>query len=300
MKKRPIIFTLFSENHVAQAMHKTLGYDMGKITLHQFPDGETSVTIDSEVDGRDIIFIAQLDNPNPKFLPLLFAAETTKALGGKRVALIAPYLPYMRQDIQFHPGEGVTSKYFAKLISHYFDALITIDPHLHRWHALNELYTIPAKTLHAMDEVSHWIQNNVTNPVLIGPDAESSQWVADISGKIHVPFLILEKVRKGDRVVEIFMSNIGLYKDCTPVLVDDIISTAATMIETVIHLKALKMKAPVCIGVHALFAGNAYTDLINAGADKIITCNTIAHVSNVINLKDVLVKAIVGLYKQEN
>lgn len=292
MKQSPVLFSLFGGNHFAKAIHQALGYDLGNITLHQFPDEETVIKIDSLVQDKEVIFIENLEHPNSKLLPLLFAAETTRELGAKKIGLIAPYLPYMRQDKRFHSGEGVTSRYFATLISSYFDGLLTIDPHLHRWHSLTDIYTIPAKTLHAIDAISTWIKMNVPNALLIGPDAESSQWVSAIAQKIDTPFLILDKVRKSDNLVEASMPNVGLYQNHTPILVDDIISTAATMIETVHHLKSLNMKPPICIGVHALFSGHAYDDLLKAGAKKIVTANTIAHDSNKIDLKDIIIQSI--------
>ncbi|CAM3018465.1 MULTISPECIES: ribose-phosphate pyrophosphokinase [Legionella] len=292
MKQSPILFSLFGSNYLANAIHQALGYDIGEITLHQFPDEETVIKIDSLVQNRDVVFITHLEHPNSKLLPLLFAAETARGLGCKKIGLIAPYLPYMRQDKQFHSGEGITSKYFATLISNYFDGLLTIDPHLHRWHSLSDLYSIPAKALHATKSISNWIKINVPNPLLIGPDAESSQWVSESARNINAPFLILEKIRKGDNIVEASMPNVELYQQNTPILIDDIISTAATMIETVTHLKSLKMKAPVCIGVHALFSGTAYDDLLKSGAKQIVTCNTIVHASNGIDMKDNLIKSI--------
>ncbi len=90
--------------------------------------------------------------------------------------------------------------------------------------------------------------------------------------------------------------QIEAYETHTPVLIDDIISTAATMIKTVHHLKSLGMKPPICIGVHAIFAGNAYSDLQMAGVEKIITCNTIQHESNGIDLKAVLIQKISGIF----
>ncbi len=292
MKQTPILFSFFGNNYFAKSFHQALGYDLGNITLHQFPDEETIIKIDSLVLGREIIFIANLEHPNSKLLPLLFAAETAKELGAKKIGLIAPYLPYMRQDKRFHSGESVTSRYFATLISNYFDGLLTIDPHLHRWHLLTDIYSIPAKTLHAVDSISTWIKRNVPNAILIGPDAESSQWVSEIARKIDAPFLILEKIRKGDNIVEVSMPNIGIYQSHTPILVDDIISTATTMIETINHLNLLKMKPPICIGVHALFSGHAYDNLLKAGAKKIVTTNTIVHDTNEIDLKDIIIQSI--------
>ncbi|KTD71774.1 phosphoribosylpyrophosphate synthetase [Legionella steelei] len=297
MKPTPILFSLFGSDHFAKAMQPQLGYEMGSITLHQFPDDETVINIKSSVNDKNVIMIADLTHPNDKILPLLFAAETAKELGAKKIGLIAPYLVYMRQDKRFQPGDSITSHYFATLISNYFDGLMTIDPHLHRWHALNDIYSIPAIALHATKPIAAWIKANVPDALLIGPDAESAQWVSDIAQRIKAPFLVLEKQRKGDNLVEISIPQISLYQSHTPILVDDIISTAATLIKTVNHLKSLHMKPPICIGVHALFAGNAYEDLQQAGVKQIITCNTIAHASNAIDVTDLMIQAMDDLFK---
>ncbi|MFZ2315025.1 MAG: ribose-phosphate pyrophosphokinase [Gammaproteobacteria bacterium] len=291
MKQTPIIFPLFDDG-LAKKLADKLHYEIGKITQHQFPDEETVMQIDSDVTGRDIIFITSLDKPNSKLLPLIFAAETAGELGSKKITLIAPYLAYMRQDKQFQPGQGITSKYFAKLISIYFDSLITIDPHLHRWHSLNDIYSIPTKVLHASDDIALWIHQNIQNPVLIGPDVESTQWVEEIAKKSNAPFLILEKARKGDRSVEISIPNIERYRESTPILIDDIISTGMTMIETIKHLQLLKLKPPVCIGVHAVFADNAYHELLASGVERIVTCNTIQHVSNGIDISNGIIQLL--------
>jgi ribose-phosphate pyrophosphokinase len=78
------------------------------------------------------------------------------------------------------------------------------------------------------------------------------------------------------------------YKNHTPVLVDDIISTAHTMIETIGHLKKAGMKPPVCIGIHPVMASRAYDKLIKAGAEKIVTCNSITHPSNAIKVDELI------------
>ncbi|HLF66025.1 MAG TPA: ribose-phosphate diphosphokinase, partial [Gammaproteobacteria bacterium] len=228
---------------------------------------------------------------------LLFAAETARALGATTVDLIAPYLPYMRQDKSFSSGEGVTSQYFAKLISQYFDSLLTIDPHLHRWQALNEIYDIPTQVLHATESICAWIKQEVKAPLLIGPDAESAQWIERIAQQLQAPFLVLEKKRMGDRSVEISIPKIELFADKTPVLIDDIISTATTMIAAVKHIHALKIGPPICIGVHAIFADDAYQNLRRSGVKTIVTCNTIVHESNAIDVSAMIANALKGQNK---
>jgi ribose-phosphate pyrophosphokinase len=154
---------------------------------------------------------------------------------------------------------------------------------------LSEVYQIPCAVQHAADHISEWIKDNIERPVLVGPDSESEQWVSEVAKSAKAPFIVLEKIRHGDKDVEVSVPNVENYKNHTPVLVDDIISTARTMIETVEHLKRAGMKPSICIGVHAVFSGNAYQELQNAGTADIVTCNTIPHESNGIDVSDILV-----------
>ncbi|MDO8998138.1 MAG: ribose-phosphate pyrophosphokinase [Bacteroidota bacterium] len=287
-----IIFTLPGNEKLVERLLQKLKAEEGKVEIRQFPDTETYVRVLSDVKNKKVIIICTLHEPDEKLLPLYFLSKTIKSLGATAVCLIAPYLSYMRQDKVFKPGEGITSEYFASLISGFADSLITIDPHLHRRASMNEIYSIPSKVLHASKLISSYIKENIKNPLLIGPDAESEQWVSEVAKDAGAPFIVLKKIRKGDKDVEVSVPDVQNYLNHTPVLVDDIISTARTMIETVRHLKNAKMKAPTCIGVHAVFAGNAYEELKKSGAEKIITCNTIEHVSNEIDISDLLVKNI--------
>ncbi|MDP1746832.1 MAG: ribose-phosphate diphosphokinase, partial [Bacteroidota bacterium] len=207
----------------------------------------------------------------------------------KSICLVAPYLAYMRQDKQFNPGEAITSEYFAKLLSSNVDRLVTVDPHLHRRVSMKEIYSIPCEVLHADRLISKWVKKNIPNALLIGPDSESEQWVSEVAKNAGVPFIILQKIRNGDRNVEVSVPQVEEYKNYTPVLVDDIISTARTMIETVGLLNKAGMKPPVCIGVHAVFAGNAYEDLVRSGVSEVVTCNTVLHESNAIDIGEIII-----------
>jgi ribose-phosphate pyrophosphokinase len=286
MKK--IVFALRGNDVLAEILIHKEKAEKGFFETRTFPDGETYVRILSDVKDKKVILVCTLHNPDSKLLPLYFMAKTAKELGAKSVTLIAPYLSYMRQDTVFQPGEAVTSTYFAQIISSMADTLITIDPHLHRRSSLSEIYTIPSRVEHAANHISSWIKYTVEKPILIGPDSESEQWVAEVAKNANAPYIILTKVRHGDRDVEISVPLIEKHKDFTPVLVDDIISTGRTMIETIKHLKTAGMKPPICVGVHAVFAGNAYQEILNSGAKEIITCNTIPHESNRIDISDLL------------
>jgi len=186
----------------------------------------------------------------------------------------------------------VTSRIFARLLSSAVDGLVTIDPHLHRYHALSEIYSIPSRAEHAAPAIAGWIRAHIEHPVIVGPDYESEQWVSEVASMAGAPFIVLSKTRHGDREVEIDVPPLDPWREHTPVLVDDIISTARTMMETIDHLTRAGYAAPVCVGVHAVFAGDAYEGLKNAGAADIVTCNTVTHPSNVIDLTPMLADGV--------
>ncbi len=284
MKK--LFFALPGNEKFTQILLESNNGEQGQYNIRQFPDNETYIQILSEVKNKEVVLVCTLNKPDHKFLPLYFLAKTTKELGAKKIILAAPYLAYMRQDKSFNPGEAITSKYFANLLSSFIDALITIDPHLHRRTSLSEIYSISTKTGHAAPYISQWIKNNVNNAVIIGPDIESEQWVSEIAIDAGVPYVILNKIRFGDYDVEISKPNLSNYLSHTPILIDDIISTGKTLIKTINHLTEMGMRSPICIGIHAVFAGNSYEQILQSGAQKVITCNTIPHQSNAINISD--------------
>ena len=296
---KSIILALPGNEKLATSLAKQLDATLGKVTIRHFPDGESYVRIHEEVKGKKVILVCMLYQPDEKLLPLYFLSKVAKDLGAKCTCLVAPYLAYMRQDKIFHKGEGITSGYFATLLSQFADSLITVDPHLHRIHDLGEVYNTPTKVVHAANHISDWIKKNIENPVLVGPDSESEQWVSEVAKNADAPFMVLEKIRHGDRNVEVSIPNLENFQQHTPVLVDDIISTARTMIETVGHLKKAGMRPPVCIGVHSVFADQAYQDLLDSGVAKVVTCNTIPHESNAIDLSDLYLDFIKNFEKEK-
>lgn len=286
---KPIVFSMPGNELLSESILIGLEGERGNFTERQFPDGETYIRILSNVEEKEVIVVCTLHEPNPKLLPLFFICKLLKDLKARSICLVVPYLSYMRQDKQFNSGEAITSDYFAQLISSFADRLITIDPHLHRRSSMNEIYSIPCNVLHSAKLISSWIKNNIQKPLLIGPDSESEQWVSEVAKDAGAPYIVLEKLRRGDNEVEVSIPQTEKYKDHTPVLVDDIISTARTMIETLEHLKHAKMKPAICIGVHAVFANLAYDELIKAGAKEVVTCNTIPHNSNKIDVSKILI-----------
>ncbi|MES2323549.1 MAG: ribose-phosphate diphosphokinase [Pseudomonadota bacterium] len=275
----------------ARGLQRLLGWELGMVALHRFPDGETCPSLPCDVAGRDVVLVGALNDPDPRLVALYLSASIARELGALSVGLVLPYLPYMRQDARFAPGQGITSVHFARLLSACCDWLVTVDPHLHRHSALDQLYAVPTRVVHAAPAIAAWIAEQVERPLVIGPDGESAQWAGQVAALAGCPVTVLHKTRGGDR--EVTVSAVGAqWAGHTPVLVDDIVSTAGTMIAATGQLAAAGMRAPVCIAVHALFAPGAAAALASAGAARVVSCNTVSHASNGIDLAPGLACAV--------
>ena len=289
---KPVVIAMPGNERLADELATHRGLERGAATVRRFPDGESHVRIETSVEGRHAFIVCTLDRPDDKLIPLLLLACAVREAGALSVGLVAPYLAYMRQDRRFQPGETISARHFAAWISRHFDWLATVDPHLHRISDLSQVYSIPSRVVHAADTVARWVRSQVRQPLLIGPDEESAQWVGDVARRADAPFVVLTKTRRGDRDVEVSVPEVDRWRSHTPVLVDDIVSTARTMIATVSHLRRSGLAAPVCVAVHAVFAQRAFEDLHAAGAADIVSCDTIPHPSNRIALAPAIAASV--------
>lgn len=288
--EKTLLFTL--EPHpLQQKLCDQLGLEPGQLELRRFPDGESYIRITTPVNGAHCIVLADLSRPDSKYLAHVFLFETLRELGAKSVGLVAPYLCYMRQDRRFVDGEAVTSRLFARSLSSHIDWLVTVDPHLHRYQSLDEIYRIPTKVVQGAPALAGWLQGQ-DNVLLVGPDAESEQWVSSIAQASGHPYVIGAKQRLGDRRVEVTLPDISRYRGWKAVIIDDVISSGRTIGECVKALKAQGADTIVCAAVHGIFAEASDRYLLGTGLKALVTTNTIPHSTNEIDVSALLTSPI--------
>ena len=217
-----------------------------------------------------------------------------RSLVRKKVVGIVPYLAYMRQDKRFKGGECVSAKEMAWLLNNSLDALITIDPHLHRIRKLNQIFKIPAENVSAIDAVSEFIGKkfDAGNTLIVGPDWESFQWARAVGRKAGMKSVIFLKERFSSRRVKVHYKKDVEFSGKNIIIIDDIISTGHTMVEAVKEIKKKKPKAIYCVCVHGIFAENALQKLKKAGVKQVLSCNTIPGKTNKIDVARDVAKEI--------
>lgn len=283
---RPIIFAL--ESHpLLESLCNKLPALAGRTLAREFPDGESYLRVETPVTKRHCIILANLSHPNRKFLPLIFLAATLRELGASSVGLLAPYLSYMRQDRRFVEGEAITSRIFARQLSRQVDWLVTVDPHLHRYHSLDEIYEIPSRVVQGAPLLAQWLKGQ-ERIFLVGPDAESEQWVSQIASYSGHPFIVGEKIRYGDRDVVVTLPDLTRFQGATAMIIDDVISSGQTILKCVDALTEQGITSISCAAVHGIFAEGIDQDLLQRGLTQLITTNSIPHSSNQVDIADLL------------
>ncbi len=288
-----VIQSLSSGAADAKRLAARLGLPLQEIALHRFPDGEIRVTVGHAAPTT--IIYASLDQPNDKLIALLFAAEALRRAGAQRIVLVAPYLCYMRQDAAFGEGEAISQKAVGRLIAAIVDRVITVDAHLHRTADIRAVFPgIEAENLSATPAIASALRLTGIDPATIvaGPDAESRPWVSDLAGLLGLAHVVAQKIRRGDRSVEISFAEAASIAGRPVLLVDDIVSSGGTLIACARALIAAGATAVDAIMTHALFPPDMATAFADAGIRSIRSTSSVPHPTNAIPLDDILAAAL--------
>ena len=279
------------ERDAALRLAAAVSCDAACIERHRFPDGELKLRLPPRLPARTTLY-RSLDQPNEKLVELLIASQTARQLGATHLDLVAPYLAYMRQDMEFSPGEAVSQRIVGQFLARLFDAIVTVDPHLHRIDRLEQAAPVAhATVLVGALPLSDHIVRQRQRPLLVGPDSESAQWVAAAAARHGLDYVVCTKVRSGDRDVAVDLPATQVAGRAT-VILDDMASTGHTLAAAARLLRAAGAASIDAAVTHALFTPAA-TAMLNAeGVGEIWSTDCIAHPSNAVSMAPLLAQAL--------
>jgi ribose-phosphate pyrophosphokinase len=270
-----------------------LGISVHEIAIHKFPDGEFRVTV-ARPTPLTIVY-GSLDRPNEKLLALLFAAESLRRNGARRLVLVAPYLCYMRQDTAFRAGEAISQNVVGRILAGAFDHVITVNAHLHRIASIRDVFPgIETQNLSAMAAVAAVLRTAGLDPatVVIGPDAESQPWVSELARRLGLTAVVAQKTRHSDRSVEVVLAEPKAVVGRPVLLIDDIVSSGGTLIACARSVIAAGATVVDAVVVHALFPPELLADLARAGIRSVRSTTSVPHPTNAIPLDEVIATAL--------
>jgi ribose-phosphate pyrophosphokinase len=286
-----LLLAFDDEALLAERLATALGWPLALVDVHRFPDGETRLRLPPHLPS-EVVLLRGLHQPNAKLTALLLASAGARELGAQRLTLVSPYLAYMRQDMAFHPGEVVSQRHLGRILAGAFDAVVTVDPHLHRVATLDEV--VPGRrgvALSAAELLGGHIQRHQPDALLVAPDEEAGQWVRRAAQAHGLAHAVCHKLRSGDHAVAVSVPNVDVAGRAV-VLLDDVASTGRTLVAAAQGVLA-KGAASVDVAVtHALFVGDALAQVRAAGVRRVWSTDSVPHESNAVSIVPLLAAAL--------
>ncbi len=268
------IFYGTSHRELGEEICRALGIAAGLCDVGSFADGETRVKILEDVRGLDCFIVQPTGMPvNENLMELLVMVDALRRASARRITAVVPYYGYARQDRKHEGRVPITAKLAANLLTIAgINRMLCMDLHAQQ---IQGFFDIPLDHLITKPVIASYLRKKeLENIVVVAPDVGSVKMADGYANALGGTLAIIEKRRMND--VEIQHGHvIGNIAQKNAIIVDDMISTAGSMASAIAIAREEGAQSVTIAAAHGLFVGPAWSRLGEAGADEVITTNTL-------------------------
>lgn len=250
---------------LSEAVACGLGTRLVEMRLERFPDGEICPCL-GPVRGADVYVIQPTGPPvNDNLVELLLLLDACRRAGAGRVTAVVPYFGYARQDRRCGDRRPIGARVAAEAIAGAgASRLVVVDPHIS---SLEAMFPVPVEMLTAVPVLAAAVRPLTPGrAVVVAPDLGAIRLARNFASFLGAQLAAVSKDRL-DAVTVSAKDVVGDVRDRYVVIVDDMISTGATIEAAVNTLRAHgAVGEPIVVATHGLFAGTA---LVRLGACRI-------------------------------
>ena len=297
MLEKMRIFSGNSNLPLAEKICIALGVSVGKANVTTFSDGETRVEINENVRGMDVFIIQSTCPPvNDNCMELLILIDAMKRASADRITAVIPYYGYARQDRKVFPRAPITAKLAADLITTAgANRVLSMDLHAGQ---IQGFFNIPVDNLFATPVLLDYIKENYQdNMVIVSPDSGGVERARAFGKRLGASIAIIDKRREGPNESQV-VNIVGDVKNKKAVILDDMIDTAGTVVQTA---KALKEEGATGVSVcctHPVLSGPAIDNINGSVIEEVIVTDTIPLREKVKSCKRIKVLSVSGLLSE--
>jgi ribose-phosphate pyrophosphokinase len=271
-----LLFAGTASAALAASIARQLGVRLGAASVNHFPDGEVSVKIDEPVRGREV-FIVQATSPpvNDHLIELLVYADACRRASAERITAIVPYFGYARADKRHGRREPIS----ASMVAHLFHAvgithLVTVDVHTPQ---IEGFFHIPVDTLTAVPILTDAMRGRLQKTmVVVSPDAGRVRMATEFAHRLKTSVIVLHKKRESGTETKV-THLVGDVRDRACLIIDDMISTGGTIVESIEVLLAAGARPEITIAAtHGLLLDGARENLSHESVREVLVTDTVA------------------------
>ena len=272
----PKIFSGSSNLLLAQKISDKSKIPLGKIDLGVFSDGEVDVWIQDDVNNCDVFILQSNSAPvNRHIIELALIADALTRSGAHRITAVVPYFGYSRKEKQSRKGEPISAKVIADLIVRSgVNKVVALDLHAD---AIVGFFDVPVIYLSALEVLAgRLMKEKFKSPIVVAPDVGGVRRARNFASLLNAPLAVIEKHRHTHLrdSLEVLSMTGEVVGDCA-VIIDDIISTGGTIIESAKALKQKGAKKVIVCATHGVFASDALGKIERSEIDKVYITDSI-------------------------
>ncbi len=262
-----------SNRPLANKIAGRLGLDLCDITLGRFADGEIRCKINENIRGVDVFIVQSTQSPAENLMEMLILIDACFLASAERITVVIPYYGYGRQDRKDQPRVSLTAKLVAKLIEAAgSNRALTLDLHSTQ---IQGFFNIQADNLFAAPVLLEYIRSlRSENMMIVAPDVGSTKMVRAFAKRLNVDMAIVDKRRSEVDKTEV-MNIIGEVKGKDVVILDDMISTASTLVNGATAITEAGANSIIACATHPVFAGDACQRVMNSPIQEVIVTNSV-------------------------
>ena len=268
------VFAGSSVPALAKEVADFLKVDLGKCVLERFSDGEIHFYIDENVRGEDV-FIVQSGSNDANFhmMELFIMLDAFKRASAERITAVIPYYCYARQDWKDRPRVPISARLVADLLeSAGATRILTMDLHSPQ---IQGFFSVPVDNLRAAPVLANYLQNlELEDLTVVSPDAGGVGRARVFAKRMSAELAIIDKRRPAPNVAKV-LHVIGDVKDRDVVILDDMVDTGGTLVQSVEALKREGARKVFAACSHAVLSGQAVERIENSELENLIMTNTI-------------------------
>ncbi len=268
------IFAGSSNPSLAQEVAEFLKVELGKCVLERFSDGEIHFYIEENVRGEDVFVIQSGANEaNFHMMELFLMLDAFKRASAERITAVIPYYCYARQDWKDRPRVPISARLIADLLEAAgATRILTMDLHSPQ---IQGFFSIPVDNLRAAPVLANTIQNlELENLTIVSPDAGGVGRARVFAKRMSAELAIIDKRRPAPNVAKV-INVIGDVENRDVVILDDMVDTGGTLVNTVEALKREGARKVYAACTHPVLSGQAVEKIENSEMEKLIVTNTI-------------------------
>jgi len=296
MKK--ILFHLKDYQYLAEKVMAGGSFEKGVLETSCFSDGERYQRILSNIENRDVVLIGGTVSDSST-LELFDLASSLVSYGANSLTLVIPYFGYSTMERAVLPGEIVTAKTRARLLSaiprcNKGNKVYLFDLHSEgvQYYFEHDLYPVHVYCKDIVIKAAKDFGGD--NFVMASTDAGRAKWVESLANDIGVnAAFILKRRLKGDHT-EVTAINADV-SGKTVIIYDDMIRSGGSIINAAATYKNAGAADIYVITTHGLFVNDGLQKLKQSGLIKKLICTDTHCNTQLLNDEFVEVRSIAGL-----